>query len=501
MATFLKIENVGVCPVEGFILLGATSKRLADNDSPYTVGQFGSGNKHAVNLLLRAKLFPIVFCGNHKLEFTTKPGKMKALEGDTNYNRVVVKHGGMDESGASVTYTEELSQTDEYGILDWNCLGMAFREFVSNAIDAAIAVNKQTNGNTKLPWDGVKIELVPEEKVRAKKGHTRVYVPADNEEVIRFFANLGKWFLHFSEPDSILTAILPKKTRNLDPNCHTAVIYRRGVRVREIDQYASESLFDYNLNDLRVDESRNVDDYQCRNAATKAMAKASPEILAAWMKSFRADISYWEHQFGGYELKPQWGESEEEIATRKANWNKALEIVGDSVVLAAKDGPVDTLEQKGYDPLEVPETVVRAAEEYGCATPAKVLSADELDGRESFEPTPDALAALDWVWENVTVAGMNDGKAKPELRCFRKVMNGGVVVHGFLRDGVVYINEDLAVGTSVRTAADRLGGGCPLPFGFKRLHSGHAGLGFQVGGQGGDGKGSGGGMMSPRSTG
>ena len=54
MATFLKIENPGVCPVEGFILLGATSKRLADNDSPYCIGQFGSGNKHAINVLLRA---------------------------------------------------------------------------------------------------------------------------------------------------------------------------------------------------------------------------------------------------------------------------------------------------------------------------------------------------------------------------------------------------------------------------------------------------------------
>ena len=32
MATYLKIENPGVCPIEGFILLGATSKRLADND-------------------------------------------------------------------------------------------------------------------------------------------------------------------------------------------------------------------------------------------------------------------------------------------------------------------------------------------------------------------------------------------------------------------------------------------------------------------------------------
>ncbi len=449
MATYLKIENPGVCPTEGFILLGATSKRLADNDSPYTIGQFGSGNKHAVNVLLRAKLFPVVFCGNHKLEFGTRPGRMQAIEGQTNYNRVVVKHGGTDENGTNVTYTEELSQTDEYGSIDWNCLGMAFREFVSNAIDAAIAVNRQANGNNKWPWEGVKVELVPEEKVRAKRGYTRVFVPADNEDVIRFFANLGKWFLHFSEPEAITDAILAKKSRNLDPDCHTAVIYRRGVRVREIDQYAAESLFDYNLNDLRVDESRNVDDYQCRNAAAKAMAKAAPEVLAQWMRSFRGDTTYWEHQFGGYELKPTWGESEESVAVRKANWNKALELVGDSVVLAVKDGPVETLARKGYDPLEVPETVLRAAEEYGCATPSKILSADELDGRESFDPTPDAITALDWVWEQVTLAGMNDGREKPPIRCFRKVMNGGTVVRGFLRDSVVYINEDLAAGGSV----------------------------------------------------
>jgi hypothetical protein len=118
-------------------------------------------------------------------------------------------------------------------------------------------------------------------------------------------------------------------------------------------------------------------------------------------------------------------------------------------VLATKDGPVQTLARKGYDPLEVPETVVRAAEEYGCATLSKILSGDELEGRESFAPTPDAIAALDWVWERVERAGMCDGKAKPPLRCFRKVMDGGTVVLGFVRDGVVYVNEDLATGTSV----------------------------------------------------
>ena len=329
---------------------------------------------------------------------------MKALEGDAAYNRVVVKHGGTDENGTSVTYTEELSQTDEYGILDWNCLGMAFREFASNAIDAAIAVNH--DGNTKYPWDGVKVELVPEEKVRAKRGWTRVFVPADNEEVIRFFANLGKWFLHFSEPEAITGTILTKKSRNLDPNCHTAVIYRRGVRVREIEQYASESLFDYNLNDLRVDESRNVDDYQCRNAAARAMAKASPEVPRP-MDS----VVPWRHTLLGASVRrlrvearlgrQRRGQSPpaRRTGTRPWNWSAIASCY------PPRTDPWRPWLARAIDPFEVPETVVRAAEEYGCPTPSKILSADELDGRESFDPTPDAVAALDWVWEQVNVAG------------------------------------------------------------------------------------------------
>ena len=73
------------------------------------------------------------------------------------------------------------------------------------------------------------------------------------------------------------------------------------------------------------------------------------------------------------------------------------------------------------------------------------------------------MAALDWVWEQIVLAGMDDGKAKPEIRCFRKVMNGGTVVRGFLRDGIVYINEDLATGASVELRQTVLGRTGPLP--------------------------------------
>ena len=77
----------------------------------------------------------------------------------------------------------------------------------------------------------VKIEIVDETQVRAKRDHTRVFIPL-TPDVLDFFNNLGRWFLHFSEPESLDKAILPKKNRNLGDR-KAAVIYRRGVRVRD----------------------------------------------------------------------------------------------------------------------------------------------------------------------------------------------------------------------------------------------------------------------------
>ena len=55
----------------------------------------------------------------------------------------------------------------------------------------------------------MKIEVVDDAQVRAKPGYTRVFVPL-TPEVLQFYNDLGKWFLHFSEPESLDKAILPE---------------------------------------------------------------------------------------------------------------------------------------------------------------------------------------------------------------------------------------------------------------------------------------------------
>ena len=137
MPAYLKIENVGVCPPEGFTVFGIS---LADTSSNAgVIGQFGSGNKHGVAVLLRNELSPVVFAGTLKLEFSTRPQVVSDAQATKEFSRVVVKYGGSDPiTGASRSATEDLGFVLDYGRQDWDEVALALREFVSNSIDRSI---------------------------------------------------------------------------------------------------------------------------------------------------------------------------------------------------------------------------------------------------------------------------------------------------------------------------------------------------------------------------
>jgi hypothetical protein len=432
MAAYLKIENIGVAPEEGFTVFGVS---LADTSrSNGVIGQFGSGNKHGVAVLLRNELSPVVFAGNLKLEFSTRPQTVSDTQATKEFSRVVVKYGGIDLTGASRSSTEDLGFVLDYGKQDWSEVALALREFVSNAIDRSI----REIGD----WSSVKIEIVDESQVRAKRDHTRVFVPM-NAEVLQFYNDLGKWFLHFGEPQLLDKAILPKANRNLGDR-RAAVIYRRGVRVREFESSDTESLFDYNLSDLAIDESRKASDWDVRHHAGKALANGDKATLAVLFdRLLNSDKHVWEFGFDIYSLQPSYGDSET-VAQRQKNWQDAfIQVAGDHAVLTGK-GSVNQLERKGFTPILAPENLVSAAAAYGLQTSASVLSADELSGREITEATPDAQAAVDLVWDLLTEIGLTNGKEKPPVRSFTSILDGGTMLNGYYRDGVVFINRDLA---------------------------------------------------------
>ena len=445
MPAFLKIENIGVCPPEGFTVFGIS---LADTSSNTgVIGQFGSGNKHACAVLLRNELSPVVFAGTLKLEFGTRPQIVSDTQATKEFNRVVVKYGGTDAGGVSRSSTEDLGFVLDYGKQDWHEIALALREFVSNAIDRSI----REVGD----WSTVKIEIVNEAQVRAKSGYTRVFVPL-NADVLQFYNDLGKWFLHFSEPKSLDRAILPKANRNLGDR-KAAVIYRRGVRVREFQSSETESLFDYNLNDLRIDESRQASDWDVRHGAGKALADADKATLAILFdRLLNSDKHAWEFGFDIYSLQPSYGDGTDAVLRRQTNWQEAFsQVAGEHAVLTGK-GSVNQLERKGFTPVLAPENLVSAAAAYGLQTSASVLSADELSGREITAATADAQTSVDFVWELLEEIGLTNGKEKPPVRSFTSILDGGTMLNGYYRDGVVFINRDLGGSGTLAVSHDAL---------------------------------------------
>ena len=89
---YLMIQNPGVAPVEGYTLLGLSTTRDCGVDG--TTGQFGSGAKHAINILLRAGLKLFVYCGKTRLEFTTREDEIGDGLTKKTIQRVVCKMGG-----------------------------------------------------------------------------------------------------------------------------------------------------------------------------------------------------------------------------------------------------------------------------------------------------------------------------------------------------------------------------------------------------------------------
>ena len=433
MSAFLKIENIGVCPPEGFTVLGVSLADTSNREG--VIGQFGSGNKHGVAVLLRNELNPVVFAGTLKFEFSTKPQTVGDGLAEKEFARVVVKYGGIDSEGVSRSSTEDLGFVLDYGKQDWNEVSLAMREFVSNAIDRSL--------RERGDWSGVKIEIVDENQVRAKRDCTRVFVPL-NSDVLQFYNDLGKWFLHFSEPESLSKAILPKKNRNLGDR-KAAVIYRRGVRVREFESSDTESLFDYNLDDLTIDEARKASDWDVRHHCGRALAGADKATLAMLFHHLlNSDRAVWEFCFDTYSLQPSYLDSEDD-QQRQRNWQEAfLQVAGADAVLTGV-GSADQLERKGYKPvIRAPEGLVNAASRYGVQTPATVLSVDELSGREITEASPDAQAAVNLVWELLQHVRLTNGKDKPTVKCFTSILDAGTMLNGYYRDGIVFINADLA---------------------------------------------------------
>lgn len=427
---YWKIENPGVADFNALTLFGGTTKR--ESEDSRIIGTFGSGSKQAVCLLIRNGIFPVIFAGKLKMEYKTKGIRINQV----NHQQLFVQLKGK-ENDQTVNREEDLKCTLAFGSQDWNDINMALREYVSNSIDALYESSND--------YHDLKIEMVDENQVRAKEGTTRVFIPA-TEEINKYFVNIGDYFLHLGEEKYLNSEVINKDERK--EKTVSAKLYRRGVLVRSVKAIENTpALFDYNLNNLKLDDSRNFSEYGALSEIARCLSRSKEDVLVVYFKSFLSGINYLEHNLDSYYLSSCYGF---ESNHREENWQNAWKKVFGSLGIACvTDNNAAMVNAKGYKAVKMPQRVVDVCKKFGIKTDVDVLNDFEKNDLYLEDPTDDIVKIGDCIWQYLENKGRTEKKCKPKYKCFVKGMDCSSIVWGFYRDNIVAINKDIANGINV----------------------------------------------------
>jgi len=424
---YLMIRNLGVADYRGFTKIGVSTTRNAG--AAGTIGQFGSGSKLALALFLRYGINVTIICGNLKMTFGTKEIIVKG----ESFQEVFVEYSGKDIDGTTNNRTEDLGFVTSWGTQDWTKPAMAFREFISNAIDGSIV----SGGNHQ----NVELELV--DKPRAKSGYTSVFIEYTPEVELCHKA-LPDLFLHFRNPELLKKKCLPKA----DVREQKTRIYKNGVLVSRLDM---PSVCDYNLgNELALDESRNASEWDVKYAVAHAIRRENENNLTTIIKGVLAQPDCFEAKLDKDYFQNNVNATPEVQAERKKNFQNAwTRAAGEKAVVTSGNVGIDSfVQRKGLVAKPITFGWMKALESYDVASESSVLDKSEASGNETTDASPEMQNCVDKVWKVFEAFGLTNNKDKPQVKSFKSIMNGGSQTHGYYLtgDNCIYLHESLGVG-------------------------------------------------------
>lgn len=215
------IASQGEIEANAMILHGASTKRedsqvVGDGSK---IGFFGSGNKLALAVFLRHGLVPLIYSGERRLSIETRATQFRGRE----FKQIFI-------DGRETSITTDASP--EWGLRD------AMREVVSNAMDEG-------------SWEFY--QGMP----RPTPGKTLYCIP-ETPELLHIFNN--HWML--MAPNSSLGNVIP-----LSLTGSVAQLYRKGIIVDALQNISNRlAHFSYNLQDVKINESRKVSVYDALKA-------------------------------------------------------------------------------------------------------------------------------------------------------------------------------------------------------------------------------------------
>jgi len=410
------IQNKGELPIWGMRLLGLSNKR------PDQIGKFGTGLKESIALLARMSKFPIIYSGSCRIDFSIQ-------EIDSQQEICFQLSEQRDRFAPGEWYG--LGMHPDFGKHDWDDAWMAFREILCNAIDES--------GVEDLYHDIISTD--PE----GIAGATRVYVPVDQDILAAYTSiherllPLGKY--HISHSVTGFGRTLQKRSKkNLQ-------IYHKGVWVQESPR---DSLFDYEIDDLKLNESRSADWYNVNSAIAKLVAMYTVEQVKFMLERLikTNDGKCYEQevlQSVSYYLDVETG----------INWREGFHAMfGEFAVITDNDKFFyDRLCDAGRHPVVISDngllSLLKAA---GVPSAASVLSREQRRYEALITATPEAQAVFDDVWDKMVAAGLTQGKQKPGLMLFRQRPGQATIVFGEYVNGVCHINMDCSGSAQERMA-------------------------------------------------
>lgn len=417
MQKFLMIANPGVAPIECLTTFGVSLTK--EDASANSIGQFGSGSKFSIPLLIRNGIPPVITIGQKKVNVFCKEKVIddglvkKAFKFVCYKSEIIGQHLSSE--------TIETNSVLEFGIHDWTDVSMACREFVSNAIDRCL----RENGNYK----DVVVKIVSfesPEKISTRDEWTQIFIPVNNE-IQEFYDSINDYFLHFSSPHTLIQKVINK----VNPKNPSPRFYRKGVFIRESYE-CEKSLFDYNFGDeMRIDESRNSSDYHC---ASLAFTNLSRSLSASQIKKLlKAVLSGEKDLFEVSRIDPYYfknglTEPDKEVWREIAN-----DILGDDGVICISDSSVvERVRAKKYCPFVPNPQWLSILDEIGVKSYQSVLSDHEIANRDLIDPSEQTKSSFNnvliWMIQKNVI---EKPSSVPLLKEFVSNCSSGMIVKGF----------------------------------------------------------------------
>jgi len=383
----LIIHNKGEAPLHGYTHLGLSDARGDDKK----IGQFGSGAKHGMLTALRAGHQIDIYSGLNHIKPVFEP-----MQHNPKHEELVLYING------SRTTT---SMTRGFGELDWECnMDFALREFFSNAIDQGESVHSC---------------FATSETVTPKAGITQIVLDLTGD-VQNFISNLDEWYVNkpLNEPFKPHTS-------------ESGICYLKGVKVGKLNT-GHPCLFNYNLKEAVLNESRTIDSDTLRGLASQLLNEnfdRLQEIFRNIGKEYFETIGFNAYSVSYY--------SDHYARQLREAW---ISIHGDAY-------PVTRMEEKFFTSKKIPYVLV-GSKWHDILTSSYVKlgydkKAQQLEEKYIFSPpTPEMKAMLDRGWSVIESARLTLMKPKPSCGAFTQAMSEGCQTMGMFFKGTVWFNLD-----------------------------------------------------------